>query len=68
MKIICDICSNAEMDIIKTIGTKESGKRYRQRWFICPICGMKKKITGSGYNSEVLVPLKIKKQLKDTDK
>ncbi len=65
MKIICDICPNAEMKLTKTIGTKESGKRYRQRWFVCPICGMEKKINGSGYNSEVLVLLKIKKELKD---
>jgi hypothetical protein len=64
MKIICEICPNVEMEIIKIISTKESGKRYRQRWFKCPVCGMEKKINGTGYNSEVLVPLRIEKQLK----
>ena len=61
--IICDICPNAEMKLTKIIGTKESGKKWRQRWYKCPICGYEKKINGSGYHQEVLVPLIINKQL-----
>ena len=64
MIIVCDICpGEVPMTCTKTIGTKQSGKRWRQRWFTCPVCGYEKKINGSGYNSEVLVPLKIQKQL-----
>ena len=61
-KIECDICPNVQMECTKIIGTKESKKRWRQRWFKCPICGYEKKINGSGYHSEVLVPKIIEQQ------
>ena len=64
-KIYCDICNDVEMDCIKTVGTKESGKRYRQRWFKCSICNYEKKVNGSGYYQEVLVPKIIEKQIKN---
>lgn len=64
-KIICDLCPNAEMELVKTISTKQSEKRWRQRWFKCPICGYEKKINGSGYRQEVLVPLIINKKIKN---
>lgn len=61
--INCDICpGDVPMECTKTIGTKQSGKRWRQRWFKCPVCGYEKKINGSGYHSEVLVPIIIKTQ------
>lgn len=58
---LCDIC-NAPMVLTRTIGTKESGKKYRQRWYKCSICEYQKKINGSGYHSEVEVPHIIEKQ------
>jgi hypothetical protein len=51
----CDIC-NAPMKKTRTVGTKESGKRYRQRWFKCQICDFEKKINGSGYYQETIAP------------
>ena len=63
-QIICDMCpGEVPMECTKTIGTIESGKRWRQRWFTCPICGYEKKINGSGYYQEVVVPKTIEKQL-----
>ena len=62
MNIECDICPFVQMECVKTIGTKESKKRWRQRWFKCPVCGYEKKINGSGYYSEILVPKTIKSQ------
>lgn len=63
--ITCDICpGDVEMTVTKTIGTKESKKKWRQRWFKCPVCGFEKKVNGSGYHSEVLVPAIIRKQIK----
>ena len=63
--IICDICPNVKMSLTKTVGTKQSGKQYRMRWFKCPVCGYEKKINGSGYYQEVLVPKIIEKQIKN---
>ena len=51
----CDIC-NAPMELIKTIGTKQSGKHYRQRWFKCPIDGYIKKVYADGKRDETIMP------------
>lgn len=55
----CDMCT-APMEQTKSIGTKESGKKYRQTWFKCQICGYEKKINGSGYCQDNVTPLKAK--------
>lgn len=51
----CDIC-NAPMKQTRVVGTKESGKRYRQRWFKCQICDFEKKVNGSGYYQDTIAP------------
>lgn len=63
ISIKCDICIDYPMELTKTIGTKESGLPFRQRWFKCPICGYEKKIKGSGYYSEVATVKVIQKQV-----
>ena len=63
--ITCDICpGDVPMDCIKTIKPEQSGKSWRQRWFKCPVCDYEKKINGSGYHSEIEVPLIINRKLK----
>jgi len=52
----CDMCT-APMDETKSIGTKESGKKWRQTWFKCPVCGYEKKVNGTGYWQDHVVPL-----------
>lgn len=52
----CDMCT-APMDETKSIGTKESNKKYRQTWFKCPICGYEKKVNGTGYYQDNVTPL-----------
>jgi len=52
----CDMCT-APMQQTKFIGTKESGKKYRQTWFKCPICGYEKKVNGTGYYQDNITPL-----------
>lgn len=59
----CDIC-NAPMELTRKIGTKESGRNYRQRWFKCTICDFEKKINGGGYYSEVKTPKKYEDIMK----
>lgn len=51
----CDICG-APMKLIRFVGTKESGKSYRQRWFKCEICDYQKKIHANGERDEKLEP------------
>jgi len=60
----CDMCT-APMEEIKFIGTKESKQKYRQTWFKCPICGYEKKVYGSGYYSDIIVP---QKAIRDAEK
>ena len=65
---MCDICpGEVPMTCTKAIRSTPT-KRWRQRWFTCPVCGYEKKINGSGYNSEVLVPKIIEKQLNKQNK
>lgn len=52
----CDIC-NAPMKLIKKVGTKESGKSYRQRWFGCTVCDYQKKIYADGFRDEKIMPI-----------
>ena len=52
----CDMCT-ATMDQTKSIGTKESGKKFRQTWFLCPICGYEKKIVGDGTYFNEITPI-----------
>ncbi len=69
MNITCDMCpGEVLMKCTKTISTKQSGKKWRQRWFTCPVCGYEKKINGSGYYQEVMVPKMIEKQLNKQNK
>jgi len=60
----CDMCT-APMEQTKSIGTKDSGMKYRQTWFKCPICGYEKKMYGSGVYSNEIVPMKA---IKDVNK
>ena len=52
---LCDIC-NAPMELIKTVGIKQSGKHYRQRWFKCPIDSYIKKVYADGKRDEEIMP------------
>jgi hypothetical protein len=52
----CDICT-APMEETKSIGTKESGKKFRQTWFKCPICGYEVKIVGDGTYFNEMTPI-----------
>ena len=54
--IICDICPNVKMSLTKTVGTKQSGKQYRMRWFKCPVCGMSDLIKPIEHKGEKFVP------------
>lgn len=51
----CDMCT-APMEETKSIGTKESGLKWRQTWFKCPICGFEKKVNGSGKYQDEIYP------------
>ena len=51
----CDCCGQ-DMQLIKTVGTKQSGKSYRQRWYYCDLCDITKKIYASGIIDEVINP------------
>ena len=55
--IICDICPNVKMSLTKTVGTKQSGKQYRMRWFKCPVCGMSDLIKPIEHKGEKFVPI-----------
>jgi len=44
------------MKLIKTVGTKQSGKPNRQRWFYCDLCDITKKIYAGGEIDEVINP------------
>ena len=67
----CDICT-APMDQTRSIGTKESGKKWRQTWFKCPICGFEKKVNGTGYWQDHVIPLEaeydVKKMYKEQER
>lgn len=56
--IICDICPNVKMSLTKTVGTKQSGKQYRMRWFKCPVCGMSDLIKPIEHKGEKFIPMK----------
>jgi len=51
----CDCCGQ-DMRLIKTVGTKQSGKPYRQRWFHCDLCDISKKIYAGGEIDEHINP------------
>lgn len=52
-EFLCDVCHDVPMDLTQKVGTKQSGKSYRQRWFKCPVCGFEKKIFADGERDEV---------------
>jgi hypothetical protein len=54
-EFFCDICT-APMKCVKTIGTKESGKSYRQRRFACTCCDYTKMVFACGVYDERLRP------------
>jgi hypothetical protein len=70
-EFLCDMC-NVPMKCIKTIGTKQSGKKYRQRWFQCPVCDFIKKVHACGVIDEIIKPEQainaINKQFKKEEK
>lgn len=55
-KFYCDVCAGVPMDLTRKVGTKQSGKSYRQRWFKCPVCGFEKKIYADGERDEMADP------------
>lgn len=63
-QFLCDVCHDVPMDLTKKVGTKQSGKSYRQRWFKCSVCGYEKKIFAGGQIDEVENPYWAKQSVK----
>jgi transcription elongation factor Elf1 len=55
-QFFCEVCHDVPMDLTRKVGTKQSGKSYRQRWFKCPVCGYEKKVYADGERDEVSTP------------
>lgn len=51
----CDIC-HAPMVLMKTVGTKQSGRSYRKRRFGCTVCDYTKLIHAEGMFDEIMLP------------
>jgi hypothetical protein len=54
-EFLCDMCGSP-MELTKLVGTKQSGRKYRQRWFRCIACGYEKKVYSWGFCEEVIEP------------